>query len=178
MSVNRMFTSSITAFAIVLVPCTQALAATSGTSDVVLQAAATVEINIVDASITLTPGQGDYETTYISAEAAAGIDLRIRTNSSTGAVLSVKCTDASPQIALTDLLFKTQTAAGGSGTTQSTYGAITAVDQTLWTTTTTSATWTTVQTDIRVQDLWDYSDASGGGTTAYTNTLTYTIAVQ
>jgi hypothetical protein len=109
---------------------------------------------------------------------ASGIDVRIRTNSSTGAILKVMCADASPEITLTDLLFKTQTAAGGSGTTQSTFTAITASDQDLWTTTTTSPTYTTIQTDIRVQNLWDYPDPGAGGTTAYTNTLTYTIVVQ
>ena len=39
-------------------------------------------------------------------------------------------------------------------------------------------TYTTVQTDIRVQNLWDYSDPGGAGTTTYTNTLTYTVVVQ
>jgi hypothetical protein len=155
-----------------------ALAATSGTSDVILQANATVQINIVDASITLSPGQGDYETGYVSAEGASGIDVQIRTNSSTGAILKVKCADASPQIALADVLFKTQTLPGGGGSRQATYTAITASDQDLWSTTTTSSTYTTIQTDIRVQNLWDYSDPGTPGTTARTNTLTYTIVVQ
>jgi|GEM_PF-2279353 len=168
----------VLALVVVIAVWTQGFAATSGTSDVILEADATVEINIVDASVTLTPGQGDYETGYVSAEGASGIDVQVRTNSSTGAVLSVKCTDGSPEITLTDLLFKTQTSPGGAGTSQSTYTAITGVDQTLWTTTTTSATWSTVQTDIRIQNLWDYADASGGGTTSFTNTLTYTVAVQ
>jgi hypothetical protein len=153
-------------------------AATSGTSDVILQADATAEINIVDASVTLSPGQGDYENTYITAEGASGIDVQIRTNSSTGAILSVKCTDGTPDITLTDLLFKTQTAPGGAGTSISSYTAITGSDQNIWTTTTTAATWSTIQTDVRVNNLWSYSDAGGGGTTSYTNTLTYTVAVQ
>ena len=163
-------------FALAIV--SQGNAATSGTSDVVLEATATAEINIVDASITLTPNQTDYETGYVSAEGANGIDVQIRTNSSTGAVLSVNCSDASPEIALADLLFKTQTAPGGAGSSQSTYTAITAADQDLWSTTTTSASWTTIQTDIRVQNLWNYPDPGGGGVTTYTNTLTYTVAVQ
>jgi hypothetical protein len=155
-----------------------AFAATSGTSDVILQANATVQIEILDASITLSPNQTNYEAGYVDALGASGIDVRIRTNSSTGAILKVKCADGSPEITLTDLLFKTQTAAGGSGSTQSTYTAITASDQDLWSTDTTSPTYSTIQTDIRVQNLWDYSDPGTGGTTAYTNTLTYTIVVQ
>jgi hypothetical protein len=178
MNAMRSLTTAIVVLTVVLVPCVRGFAATTGTSDVILEADATVEISITDASITLTPGQVDYEANLISAEGAAGIDVDIRTNSSTGAVLNVKCDDAVPDITLTDLLFKTQTAPGGAGTSQNTYTAITAADQSLWTTTTTSSSWTTIQTDIRVQNLWDYSDAQGGGTTSYTNTLTYTVVVQ
>ncbi len=155
-----------------------AFAATSGTSDVILQAGATVQIEVLDPSITLTPNQTNYDLGYVDALGAAGIDVRIRTNSSTGAITKVKCADGSPEIALADLLFKTQTAAGGSGTTQSSFTAITATDQDLWSTTTTSPAYTTIQTDIRVQNLWAYSDPDGAGTTAYTNTLTYTVVVQ
>jgi hypothetical protein len=155
-----------------------AFAATSGTSDVILQADATVQIEVLDASITLSPNQTNYEAGHVDALGASGIDVRIRTNSSTGAILKLKCSDGSPEITLTDLLFKTQTAAGGSDATQSSFTAVTASDQDLWSTTTTSPTYTTIQTDIRVQNLWGYSDAGGGGRTAYTNTLTYTIVVQ
>jgi hypothetical protein len=152
-------------------------AATSGTSDVILHATATAEINIVDASITLNPNQADYETGYVSAEGAAGIDVDIRTNSSTGAILRVLCADGAPEITLTDLLFKTQTAPGGGGTSISSYTAITASDQDLWTTTaSTGVSWTTIQTDIRVQNLFNYEDTGGG--TDYTNTLTYSVVVQ
>jgi len=35
-----------------------------------------------------------------------------------------------------------------------------------------------VTTDIRIQNLSGYPDAAGGGTTAYTNTLTYTVVAQ
>ncbi len=153
-------------------------AATTGTSDVILEASATAQLNIIDASITLTPNQTDYETGYVSAEGAAGIAVDIRTNSSTGAILRVNCGDGSPEITLTDLLFKTATAAGGAGSTQASYTAITAADQDLWSTTTTSPSYTTIDTDIRVQNLWNYSDPGGAGTTSYTNTLTYTVVVQ
>lgn len=166
------------AFLLVLGASGPCYAATTGTSDVILQAAATAELNIVDASITLSPNQTDYETGYVSAEGASGIDVQVRTNSSTGAILQVKCSDGSPEITLTDLLFKTQTAAGGAGSTISSYTAITASDQDLWSTTTTAATYTTIQTDIRVQNLLNYPDPGGGGVTTYTNTLTYTVVVQ
>ncbi len=156
---------------------TQARAGTSGNSDAVLHAVATAEISIVDASITLNPSQTDYDAGYVSAEGAPGIDVGIRTNSSTGAILRVLCADATPEIALADLLFKTQTAPGGVGTSISTYTAITASDQNLWTTTAaTGASWTTIQTDIRVQNLFNYPDTGGG--TDYTNTLTYSVVVQ
>ncbi len=170
--------SVLTALALPLFFAGFAQAATTGNSTVTLEANATVEINIVDSGITLSPGQTDYETGYISGEGASGIDLQIRTNSSTGAVLRVKCSDGSPEITLTDLLFKTATAPGGSGSSQSTYTAITSSDQDLWSTTTTSSTWTTIQTDVRVQNLWNYTDPSGGGVTDYANTLTYTVVVQ
>jgi hypothetical protein len=153
-------------------------AATSGTSDVILQANATVQINIVDASITLSPSQTDYEAGYISAEGAGGIDVQLRTNSSTGAILKLKCADGSPQITLSDLLFKTQTAPGGSGSSQASYTAITGSDQDLWTTTTTSPAYSTIRTDVRVQNLWNYNDPGTAGTTDRTNTLTYTVIVQ
>jgi len=178
MAIIKRTVSILLGLALVAVVPWAALAATTGTSDVILQADATAQINIVDASVTLSPGQSDYENTYIAAEGASGIDVQIRTNSSTGAILSVKCSDGSPEITLTDLLIKTQTAPGGGGTSISSYTAITSSDQDLWTTTTTSASWTTIQTDVKIQNLWNYSDASGGGTTSYTNTLTYTVTVQ
>lgn len=153
-------------------------AATSGTSDVTLQAAATVEIQINDASITLSPGQSDYENSYVVAEGAAGIAVQVRTNSSTGMVLSLKSVDGTPGIELADIDFKTQTAAGGSGTTISSYTTLTGSDQDLWTTDEEQPTFQVVDTDIKVSDLWTYLDAGGGGTTAYTTTLTYTVTVQ
>jgi len=153
-------------------------AATSGTSDVTLNANATVEISITDASISLSPNQANYEAGFVVAEGAAGIALDVRTNSSTGMTLAVKCADATPEIELPDLAVKTQTAAGGAGSTISSYTAITSSDQDLWTTTTTQESWQTVDTDVRVSNLWHYPDAGGGGTTPYTNTLTYTVAVQ
>jgi hypothetical protein len=169
------------AMAVLLSPATSwdvCRAATSGTSDVNLEAAATAEIDITDASVTLSPGQSDYETGYIVAEGASGIATRVRTNSSTGMVLSIRSDDLSPGIALTDLLFKTQTAPGSGGTSISSYTAVTDSDQSLWTTTEEQPAYTTIDTDIRINNLWNYLDANGGGTTTYTTTLTYTVTVQ
>lgn len=153
-------------------------AATSGTSDVNLEASATAEIDISDASVTLSPGQSDYEAGYIVAEGASGIATRVRTNSSTGMVLSIRSDDGTPGIALADLLFKTQTAPGSGGTSIDDYTAVTGLDQSLWTTTEESPDYTTIDTDIRINNLWEYLDANGGGATTYTTTLTYTVTVQ
>jgi hypothetical protein len=93
-------------------------------------------------------------------------------------VLKVKCADATPQIALADLLVKTATAAGTGGATLAAYTAITAADQNLWSTTVAQHPWQTVTTDVRIQNLIGYDDAGTAGTTNYTNTLTYTVVTQ
>ena len=51
-------------------------------------------------------------------------------------------------------------------------------DQDLWTSDTNEELYTDVWTDIKIQNLWHYTDQGGGGTTAYTNTLTYTATVE
>ncbi len=160
------------------IPWDSSQAATTGTSDVNLEAAATAEIDITDASVTLSPNQANYEAGYVVAEGAAGIATQVRTNSSTGMILSIRSDDLTPGIALADLLFKTQTAAGTGGSTISSYTAITDTDQSIWTTGEEQPTYTTIDTDIRINNLWNYYDAGGGGTTTYTTTLTYTVSVQ
>jgi hypothetical protein len=157
---------------------TAANAATVGTSDVILAASATARIQILDPSITLTPNATDYDNEFVEAAGASGLRVRVGTNSSTGLVLLVRCDDAAPEIALADLLFKTATAPGGAGTSITSYTAMTAADQTLWTTTTVQPGWLTVTTDVMIQNLFNYSDAIGAGTTDYTNTLTYTVVAQ
>lgn len=152
-------------------------AATSGTSNVILAAKANVKIQITDASITLDPTATDYANDFVEAAGASGLRVMVQTNSTTGVALLVRCDDAAPQIALADLLVKTATAPGGSGTSISSYTALTASDQTLWTTTTTQKPWLTVTSDIRVQNLGNYDAATGSGTD-YTNTLTYSVLVQ
>ena len=154
------------------------LAATTGTSAVTLAASANAVLQVLDATVTLTPNATDYGNDYVEVTGASGLRVRLKCNSTTGCVLNVKCADASPQIALADFLFKTQTAAGAGGSTLSAYTAITASDQALWSTGATQGAWLTVTTDIRVQNLFNYPDAIGAGTTNYTDNLTYTVVAQ
>jgi len=155
-----------------------AQAATSGTATVTLAASAMAMVDVLDPATTLTPTPTDYDNDYVEATGASGQRVRVKTNSSTGMVLFVRCSDATPQIALSDLLLKTQTAAGTGGTTMSSYAAASATDALLWSTTAPQHAWQTVTTDIRVNNLFSYDDAAAAGTTNYTNTLTYSVIVQ
>ena len=157
---------------------TAAQAATTGTATVTLAATANAMVNILDPAITLTPTTTDYGNDFVDAAGASGLRVQVKTNSTTGMVLMVKCADAVPQIALADLLVKTATAAGTGGTTLAAYSAITAANQNLWTTTVPQHAWQTVTTDVRIQNLMNYDDAISAGTTNYTNTLTYTVVAQ
>ncbi len=155
-----------------------AQAATTGTATVTLAAQAMVQLSVLDPAITLTPTTTDYDNDYVDAAGAAGIRVNVKTNSSTGAALLVSCQDATPEIALADLLVRTQTPPLGGGTRIASYTPITAVDQTLWSSTTSIHGWSTVTTDVRVQNLMNYDDAASPGVTNYTNTLTYSIVLQ
>lgn len=155
-----------------------ALAATSGTATVTLAATANTMIQVLDPAITLTPTTTDYDNDFIEASGASGLRVRVKTNSSTGMVLSVRCSDATPAIALADLLVKTATAAGPGGATLGSYTPITSSDMTLWTTGAAQHPWQTVTTDVRIQNLINYDDGAGPGVTNYTNTLTYTVVTQ
>jgi hypothetical protein len=160
------------------VATTPSLAATSGTATVTLAATANTMIQILDPAITLSPTPTDYDNDYVEASGASGLRVRVKTNSSTGMILSVRCSDASPQIALADLLVRTATPAGPSGASLASYTAITSSDMTLWSTGVSQHPWQTVTTDVRVQNLIGYDDGAGAGVTNYTNTLTYTVVVQ
>jgi hypothetical protein len=157
---------------------TVSLAASSGTSAVTLAASANAVLQVLDATMTLTPNAADYTNDFVAVTGASGLRVRVKTNSSTGCVLYVKCADASPQIALADLLVKTQTAAGAGGSTLSSYTAVTASDQALWSTGAAQISFLEVDTDIRVQNLFAYPDAISAGTTSYTDNLTYTVVAQ
>ena len=153
-------------------------AATSGTSNVTLAASAVALIQIDDAAITLAPNATDYGNDYVEATGVAGIDVEVKTNSTGGMALQVRCADATPQIALADLLVRTATAPGTGGSSLAAYTAITAANQNLWTTGAVQHTFLVVSTDVRVQNLINYNDAASAGTTNYTNTLTYTVVAQ
>jgi hypothetical protein len=155
-----------------------AQAATSDNATVTLAANANAVVQVLDPAITLVPTGTDYNNGYVEVTGASGLRVQLKSNSSTGVILKIRCPDATPQIALADLLVRTQTAAGTGGTTMSSYTAITGTDQNLWSTGTSQGPWATVTTDIRVQNLFNYNDVPGGGTTNYTNTLTYTVVVQ
>jgi hypothetical protein len=151
-----------------------AWAATSGTSNVTLAASANSMIQIVDTDVILTPNPTDYANNFVQATGASGLRVQVKSNSSGGMVLRVKCADAVPQIALADLQVRTQTPAGTGGSTMSSFTGITAADQNLWSTTVAQHTWLTVTTDLQIQNLSNY-DAAGVGTTNYTDVLTYTV---
>ena len=161
-----------------LLTVSASLAANTGTSAVTLAASASVVLDILDATMTLTPNATDYTNDYVEVTSASGLRVRLKTNSTTGCVLSVRCGDASPQIALADLRVKTQTAAGAGGSTMSSYTAVTAANQALWSTGAAQITFLTVTTDIRIQNLFAYPDPIGAGTTSYTDNLTYTVVAQ
>jgi hypothetical protein len=161
-----------------LMTASVSFAASSGTSAVTLAASANAVLQVLDATMTLTPNATDYSNDYVEVTGGTGLRVRLKSNSSTGCVLYVKCLDASPQIALADFLVRTQTAAGAGGSTLSSYTAVTASDQALWSTAAAQISFLEVDTDIRVQNLFAYPDAIGPGTTSYTDNLTYTVVAQ
>jgi len=136
-------------------------------------ASSTSSISIVDAQVYLAPTTGDYDLGYVTAEGVSGIRVQVTTDNPAGAILYVKCVDASPEIVLNDLLVKSST----NGSLIAAYTAITSSDQALWSKASTFTDYP-VDTDVKIQNIWNYSDAAGGGTTDYTNTLTYTIVEQ
>jgi len=167
--------AALVSLAVFTLCATAAMAATSGTSNVTLAAAANSLIQILDADVILSPTATDYTNGFVQATGASGLRVNVKTNSSGGVVLKVKCADALPQIALSDLLVRTQTAAGTGGSTMSSFTAISASDQNLWSTTVAQHPFLTVTTDLQIQNIGNYDDPTGGSTTNYTNTLTYTV---
>jgi hypothetical protein len=127
----------------------------------------------VDASVVLAPGQLDYEAGYVEDTEPGGVEVEVTTDNLAGVILYIRCDDGSPEVAFADLLVKCPTV----GTSMGSYTAISGVDQALWSTNTTVTDYS-VFTDVRVQNLWAYSDADGGGATPYTDALTYTVVEQ
>ena len=139
---------------------------------------ANANVVVLDATRTLTPTAADYTTDYVEITGASGVRVQVSTDPGNGLQLFVRCADAAPPVALADFLVRTLTAPGTGGTTMATYTAVTAVNQLLWSTTNAPAGSTTVNTDVRIKNLFAYSDPIGAGTTGYTDTLTFTVVEQ
>ena len=150
----------------------------AGLSSVRAAAAASAHVNVLDAAMTLTPTAADYANDYVEVTGAGACRVQLWTNNAAGCVVFVKCTDAAPRVALADFLVKTQTAPGPGGTSMSSYNAVAATDQALWSSAAAVAMWGQVNVDLRVKNLFAYPDAIGAGTTAYTDNLTFTIVMQ
>lgn len=140
--------------------------------------AASAHIAVLDPAMTLTPSAADYTNDYVEITGAAGIRLQFWTNSPAGCAMFVQCTDAAPRIALADFLVKTGTPPGAGGASMTTFTAVTAANQGFWSTGVAVPPWGQVNFDIRIKNLYAYPDGIGGGTTAYTNNLTFTVVVQ
>jgi hypothetical protein len=167
----------VASFACAVCSATLSFGPATGISGV--SAAAAIErLNIIDAAKTLTPTAADYTNDYIEITGASGLRVEVGTNSNTGCVLFIKCADAAPGIALSDFLVRTLTAPGTGGTSMPIYTAITASGQALWSTGVKEPGWSQVNIDIRIKNLFGYSDPIGGGTSGYTNNLTFTVVAQ
>ena len=153
-------------------------AATSGTASVTLQSWAVASIEVLDPAISLVPTATDYDNDYVEANGVSGLRVRVHSNANTGLQLLLSCQDAAPEIALNDLLVRTQTPPQGSGASMSTYTPITSSNQMLWSSSTQVSSWLTVTTDIRIQNLIAYGDDVTPGDTYYTNVLTYQVVTQ
>jgi hypothetical protein len=127
-------------------------------------------ITVVTSSLPLTPSPTDYGAGYVEDTAPGGIEVQVTTDNAAGVVLYIRCDDASPEVALSDILVKSGTA----GSLMGSYAPITGSDQALWSAAGPVTSWS-VYTDVRVQNLWVYPDAGGGGTTLYMDTFTYTV---
>jgi hypothetical protein len=171
----KRFVVTAIALAAVVGGAATASAASGGSATVTLAAQATGNIDILDPAVTLSPIQTDYDNDYVEAAGASGLRVRVKSNSSAGLNLLVRCSDPTPPIALADFLIRTQTAPGAPGSSISTYTPIQSTDQLLWSTGSAQKSWLTVTTDIRIRNLGNYEDAAGGGRTNYTNTLAYTV---
>ena len=157
------------------VVCGVALAALLGVGPA---AAANGFINVIDNAMTLTPTATDYGNDYVEITGASGLRVEVKSNSPTGLVLYVRCADAAPRIALADFLIRTLSAAGTGGSSITTYTAVTASDQALWSTGVAQGPFAQINLDIRIKNLFGYNDATSGTTTVYTDNLTFTVVVQ
>lgn len=143
-------------------------ASQSATQQVQAPLAPGSSLTILTPSLVLTPAQATMESGFVQATGANGIQVSLSTNDSKGVTLSVSCLNASPQIALPDLLLRSRTA----GTKMASYTPVTATNQAVWANTK-KVTNQIVRVDVRVQNLWNYT--AGPGATNYSDTLTFTL---
>lgn len=132
-------------------------------------------INILDNALVITPTPTDYERDYVEVTGAAGLGIKVKTNSSTGMMVMVRSSSANPAIRAGDFLVRTLTPPGRGGTTLSTYTTLGPSNLTLWTTGVAQPPFAQVDMDIRIRNLFNYGDAAIAGTTGYTNTLIFTV---
>ena len=140
-----------------------------------LARAASLFLQVDTPAVTLTPASGDYARDYVEVTGASGIQLRIKTNDPVGMSILVRCPDPAPQIALNDFLVRTLTPPGNGGSALSTYTPIQATNLSLWSTGNMLAPFFVVSTDVRVRNLIGYNASPTAGTTAYTNSLVFTV---
>jgi hypothetical protein len=141
-------------------------------------AAQSLFLQVNTPSITLAPTPTDYVRDYVELTGASGIQLRIKTNNPVGMSVLVRCADASPRIALNDLLVRTLTPPGIGGAATASYTPLRSTNQFLWSTGQSVAPFFIIGTDVRVQNIGSYDDSPFAGTTAYTNTLVFTVVAQ
>ena len=137
--------------------------------------AATLFLTVLSPAVTLTPTAADYAQDYVEVTGASGITLLINTPDPVDMSILVRCADPSPRIALNDFLVRTTTPPGAGGSSLASYTPISATNLYLWGTGSSRALFFIVRTDIRIRNLINYDDSSGGGTTGYMDTLVFTV---
>lgn len=141
-------------------------------------AAVNLFMQVLSPAVTLTPTPADYAQDYVEITGSSGIQLRIKTNDPVGMAILVRVADPSPQIAMNDFLVRTTTGPGPGGASLATYTPIRYTNMFLWSTGSELAPFFNVSTDIRIRNLVNYNDSQGAGSTAYTNTLVFTVIAQ
>lgn len=129
-------------------------------------------LQIRDDTETLIPTPTDYDNDYVQANGA--LALRVKNTGSTGLTVLVRCADAAPRIALSDLLLRTPTPPGAGGSSMAAFTAMSAVNQRLWSSAAPQGPFADLTIDIRIRNLFNY-DGGITGTANYQNTLTFTV---
>jgi hypothetical protein len=160
--------AAVAAFGVALAP--QAHAATSGNSTVTLNMGEFAQLQIVTSTLSLTPGQADFEAGYIEKTGSAGITVNVANNDDDGATLSVLGEAGDSRVSKItpgDIELKSTTT-GGTGT----YFAVTTSNQTIWANSAAKPNLgdaPAVEVDVKVSNLEDYI------ANTYNNQLTFSI---